>query len=231
MPAIMSPLNHRHLLLLLLLLGLAGLALGAAAWWQWRPDLADLQAVRQVVLEGLNRIPSPLYFLAFVILPACGVPLTFFYLTALPVFGNLSPLTGLVLAWLALALNMVGTHLIARSVFHPVIERLIRHRNLRIPKISPQNEWQIVLAMRVSPMPFALQNYLLALGHSRWRFYLGLSLPIQASIGTAVMLVGESILSGGLGYALLAVFGFLLINLAFQGLRKKLTRDRLEPLQ
>jgi uncharacterized membrane protein YdjX (TVP38/TMEM64 family) len=227
----MSNLSHRHIIILLIILKVGALILGVAAYLYWRPDMEDLNRWREWVVHFLNSIPAPVYFLAFVILPAFGAPLTLFYLTALPVFGTAHPLLGLSLAWLALTLNMIGTHYLARGVFHPAIEWMIRHRNLKIPKLSPRNEWKIVLATRVSPLPFAIQNYLLALGHSRWRFYLGLSLPIQACIGTAVMLVGESILKGGLGYALLAIFVFLIINLALQGLRKKLTTEPIEPVQ
>lgn len=226
----MPNMNHRHILILLVTLKVFVLLIGLAAYLYWRPDVQDLDRAREWLVHFLNTIPAPLYFTAFVILPAFGAPLTLFYLTALPILGNGNPFAGLLLAWLALALNMILTNYLTRGVFHPAIEWLIRHRNLKIPKLSSHNEWKVVLATRVSPLPFAIQNYLLALGHSRWRFYLGLSLPIQASIGTAVMLVGESILRGGLSYALLAIFIFLLINLALQGLRKKLTREQIEPV-
>ena len=48
---------------------------------------------------------------------------------------------------------------------------------------------------------------------------------IQGSIGLAVMLVGESILQGKLAYVLLALFAFLLLNLLFDYIRKRLNRE------
>jgi len=126
---------------------------------------------------------------------------------------------------------MIMTNLLTRSVFHPVIEWFLRNRHIKIPRIQPASEWKIVLAVRISPLPFCIQNYMLALGHSRWKYYLWVSLPIQAGIGTAVMLLGESILTGGISYVFLAIFVFIIINIALQGLRKKLTGDRIGPKQ
>lgn len=187
--------------------------------------LPPLSEVREGIHAFLNAVPGPLYFLAFATLPAVGMPLTFFWLTAIPVLGGWHPVVGIVLAWTAMALNIVLSRVIAGSLFRPVIERLIRNRHLDIPKVRPEGEWQMVLAVRLSPVPFILQNYLLALGRSRWRHYLGLSVLVQAMIGLGVMLVGESILKGGLGYILLAVCLVLVLNLVLQRIRKSVARS------
>ena len=186
---------------------------------QWRPLLAD----------SLQRVPVPLFFCAFVVLPALGVPLTVFYLTAIPVMGTVHPAIGVVFGWLAVSLNMVLTYFLAQGILHPVIERIVRRRGLSVPKLSPENEWKIVLAFRLSPMPFFLQNYVLALGKARWKTYLFISMLIQGAIGMAVMLLGESILTGGLGYVLLAACFFILLNLFSDYIRKRLNRDPAKP--
>lgn len=200
------------------------LAAGAILWayLYYRPELPDPNTAREAAYAFLRSIPTPLYFLAFAILPALGVPLTIFYLTALPVMGATHPAIAILLGWTAVGLNMALTNVLGRSFLHPVIEWVIRHKHLSIPKLKPHNEWRVVLAFRLSPLPFAIQNYVLALGHARWRSYLWLSLLIQGSIGLAVMLVGESILKGGLGYILLALCGFLVLHLVFDYLRKRL---------
>lgn len=203
-------------------IGLGMLAVAAVVViFKYRAELPPLDQLRSQAESFLNTVPPLLYFLAFAILPAIGVPLTIFYLTAIPVLGGVHPVIGILGAWTAVALNMTLTNLLARSVLHPAIEWVIQHRHLSIPKIQPANEWKVVLATRLSPIPFALQNYLLALGHARWRNFLGLSMLVQGAIGLAMMLVGESILSGGLGYILLALFGFLLLNLLADYLRKR----------
>lgn len=186
-------------------------------------SVGTLETLRSSAYAFLGTIPPLWYFVALVLLPAAGVPLTLFYLTALPVLGSQSTLLGLMLVWVALAVNMTLAHLLSRGLFHPLISWAIRHRGLRIPKIQPVNEWQLVFAVRLSPIPFALQNYLLALGHARWRTYLWASLPIQAGIGTAVMLLGESILSGGLGFVLVALSALLIMQLVARKLRARIT--------
>ncbi len=213
--------SHRKIAIISAI-GLVTLAIVAGVLvFKYRAELPQPDQLRYQVESFLNAVPPLLYFVAFALLPAIGFPLTLFYLTAIPVLGGTHPMIAILLAWTAVSLNMILTNLLARSVLHPAIEWVIRHRHLSIPKIQPTNEWKIVLATRLSPVPFALQNYLLALGHARWRNYLGLSMLVQGSIGLAMMLVGESILSGGLGYILLALFAFLLLNLLADYLRKR----------
>ncbi|MEX0326081.1 MAG: TVP38/TMEM64 family protein [Puniceicoccaceae bacterium] len=207
-----------------LLIAILALAAGYVLWAN-RDNLPPVEEMRSHLLAFLESIPEPLYFLAFLILPAMGVPLTLFYLTAIPVMGDGQPAVAIGLAWTALALNMVLCYVLGRWLLHPVIEWIVRHRNLTIPKLTPGNEWKVVLAVRLSPIPYAPQNYILALGHARWRTYLWMSLLIQGSIGLAVMLVGESVLTGGLGYILLALFGLLVLNLIIDFIRKRLTRE------
>lgn len=210
-----------------ILVGLLVAAAGTA--WLWNTYSHHLPApaeVRPWINQTLQTVPVPLYFAAFAILPACGVPLTFFYLTAIAVLGGGNPVIGVSLGILAVALNMILTRLVSRGVLHPVIERMIRSRNLSIPRLQPQNEVKIVLALRLSPIPFALQNYVLALGHAGWKTYLGISLVIQGAIGTAVMLVGESVLTGGLGYILLALSAFIALHLILDRIRRRLNHGR-----
>ena len=207
-------------------LAVAAVGAGVYAFREAIFPLPPIGELRETTLALLRSIPIPVYFVAFVVLPAAGAPLTFFYLTALPVMGQESTVLGLAAAFAALALNMVICYLLARGFFHPLIEWVIRHRHLRVPKIKPENELQLVLAARLSPAPFALQNYLLALGHARWKFYLFLSFPIQAGIGLAMMLFGESVFEGGLAYALfgafLLVLALLILRLVRQRFRKRL---------
>ena len=222
---------QRNLIIAGLAAGVLSAAILAWLWYHYRESLPPVDELRDRLMALLQTIPAPLYFIAFVILPAVGVPLTAFYLTAMPILGRNHPLLGILLTLVALVLNMVLTHFLARGILHPVIERIIRRRGLAIPRLKPHNEWRIVLAMRLSPLPWALQNYILSLGHARWITYLWASMIIQGAVGIAVMLVGTSILTGGLGYILLALCGLLVLQLVLDTLRKRLTRDRSQPLQ
>jgi len=222
--------KHRRLLLGASVAALVIVGLCALLYFRYGTQLPPLGELRIRLLEFLQSIPPPLYFMAFAILPAFGAPLTLFYLTAMPVLGQIHPVVGIFWAWLALTINMILSYWMAKGILHPVIEWMLQYRHLKIPKIRPENEIQIVLAIRLSPLPFPVQNYLLALGHARWRSYLGLSLPIQGSIGIAMMFLGESILHGKVGYVLLAVFAILVITLLIKALRKRLNRAPIESI-
>jgi uncharacterized membrane protein YdjX (TVP38/TMEM64 family) len=222
----MSKPSHRQLVVAAVVAAVAVAFVAVVILYLFRDQIPPIGELRTELQLFLASIPAPLYFIAFVILPAFGVPLSLFYLTALAVLGSENIFVGLAIGLLAVALNMIFTNLITRGFLHPVIEWVIRHRHLSIPKIKPENEWKLVTALRVSPIPFALQNYLLALGHCRWRYYLGLSIIVQGSIGITIMMVGESILKGGLGYILLAIFAFLMLNLIIDHFRKRLGKDR-----
>ena len=221
----MEKLNRRQILTAACLVIAVSAIVFALLAYQYREQLPPLNEIRPMLEDLLGRIPPVYYFLAFAILPALGVPLSIFYFTAIPVLGTAHPAIGILLGWIAVALNMAISNILARSLLHPAIEWIIRHRDLKIPKIKPENEWKIVLAVRLSPAPFFMQNYLLALGHASWKYYLGISMLVQGSIGMAVMLLGESILRGGLGYVLLAICAFLILNLLFDYIRKRLNRE------
>ncbi|MGC9451081.1 MAG: hypothetical protein ACP5I4_06490, partial [Oceanipulchritudo sp.] len=79
--------------LILAALGACVLAAGGALWayLHFRPEIPDPQALREAAYGFLRSIPTPVYFLAFAILPAFGIPLSVFYLTALPVMGQTHP--------------------------------------------------------------------------------------------------------------------------------------------
>lgn len=205
-------------------------ACAAAALWWLLPLLPPPVEWRPLLLDVLQQIPPLAYFFAFALLPAGGVPLTLFYLTALPILGPHSTLQGLLLAYLALALNIAFTGALTHSLLRPLITGLIANRGWQIPTLNPASEWQVVLAFRLSPMPFVFQNYCLALGRSRWRYYLLLSLFVQATIGTGMMLVGESLFSGNFGLILIAIFIILLVSLIGRFLRKRINKVPSAPI-
>lgn len=209
------------------LLGCLCLAIGMAVIWiQFGTQIREfLPEARHWAQEAIRTIPPYLYWIAFVVLPMLGAPLTLFYLTAIPVFGDGNIFLGLAGAWSAVLVNMLLSYYVSIGIFHPLIEKIIQFKGLKIPKIEPAKEWKIVLTCRISPLPFQIQNYLLALGHSRLRFYLWFSLPIQAAIGSGMMLVGKSLFSGGLSIALLGLFLIMLFSLLTPIIRKKLKRD------
>lgn len=219
-----TPHQRRYLTIAAVLLLLAACS-GAYILYAWRDQLPSIAQLRDAILAFLQLIPPPLYFIAFIILPTFAVPLSAFYLTAIPVMGGWHPAIAVVCAWLALLGNLTFTRLIAAGWLRPWVESMLARRNRTIPTWDPTNEWQVVLAFRLSPLPWILQNYLLTMGRARWKTYLWMSWPIQCAIGLAMMLVGQSVLQGGLGYAMVAIAAFIIVHLLVKRIRRQLSKS------
>ncbi len=184
---------------------------------EWDIDPGKLlEEAREFILRLLVAIHPVVYFLAFALLPALGFPITFFYLTAAAVYGG-TP-AALPLAWLAIAINIAFGYWMASSLMNPVVRRLIRYRGYEIPKPDPDNHGAVVVVTRLSPLPFALQNWALGVARLPFGVYLAYSVPVQAAMGTGMILLGDSLLHGGVSLALLGLFllalFFLFVRLA-----------------
>ncbi len=192
-------------------------------------DLAGFaRTFRAFALGFLEEIHPVIYFIAFALTPALGVPISLFYLTAATVFGSTVDgiLWSVLLAWLALAVNIAFGYWLASSFMNPVITRILNARGQKIPKALPENEGKVIVICRLSPLPFAFQNWTLGVARFQFVRYMAYSWPIQAALGTGVILVGESFFRGGTG---IAIFGLFLICLFL--LLARMGRKQLGALQ
>jgi len=197
---------------------------GAIGYWAWQrfgapPPGEMLAQGRELALDWLQSIPLPVYILAFAMLPSVGFPLSLFYLTVGAVCGHLG--WGLALAWSCLASNMALAYWLARGVAHPLIERFIAVRGIRIPKITPRNQRKVTVLVRLSPLPFALQNFTLALGHVAFPLYMVWSFVVKAAIGTGVIVFGQSLLQGRFKMAFAGIFAVVGVMLLFSWWRRR----------
>ena len=160
----------------------------------------------------LQQIPRWLFVLTFIILPALGVPLSMFYLSVGGTFGGLAP--ALVAAVLCMAANMALSYALA-SVFVGPIRRLVLRRGYRVPELNGDGQWKVVMAVRASPLPWLMQSWLLTLGGARFSTYMLVGAPVQSLVAAALVVIGDSLLSGRGGWlaigllAALFVFGAL----------------------
>lgn len=209
-PSDMTANRKRSPTLIVLCLAAAGiLVAGGWSFMVWGGELRELAGeARSVAVEFLGAIHPFPYFLAFALTPALGMPVSLFYLTAGPVLSGAGDglLAPVLLAWLALGINIAFGYWLASSFMNPAISAFLRSRGHRIPRASPDNEGTLILVCRLSPLPFALQNWVLGVARFRFVRYMAYSLPIQAGIGTGMILVGDSLLRGGPGMAVIGVF-------------------------
>lgn len=185
--------------------------------------LGSIKAVQSWTLDMLQRIHPAVYILAFLTLPGFGFPLTLFYITVAAVMGG--PVQGLLTAWVCVSLNLVASHWLARGMLHPVVERLLKFRGYSVPRVPGDRMWKINLAVRFSPTPYAVQNFGLALADVPLSVFLACGVPAQIVIGSGMILVGESLFTGGVKYAFLGIFLVLLAMIVVQTLRARYRKD------
>lgn len=210
----------------LAIVGLAAVILAAAAWAYlvWGDELRQLaDESRALAVRFLERIHPLPYFLAFALTPALGVPVSLFYLTCGTVLAgsNAGIVGAIALAWLAIAINLGFGYWLASSLMNPPIAKLLRARGYEIPVAAPENEGTVILICRLSPLPFALQNWVLGVARFRFGRYLVYSWPLQAGIGSGMILVGDSLLRGGTGAAITGAFVVCVFILLARIVRKR----------
>jgi uncharacterized membrane protein YdjX (TVP38/TMEM64 family) len=210
----------------LLKLAAAGLILLVAAVLVLRG--LDLKLLLQQGL-GLIRNAGPVaFFTGMAVLPAVGVPLSAFSLTAGSVFGvslGMGPVIALSLA--AITVNMVLTHVLARRALRPLLEKLFTRLGYRLPQAGAEDAFDLIVLFRVTPgVPFPVQNYLLGLAEVPLGQYLLVSCLISWPINTAFILFGDAMLHGKGRVALISLGLILALMAATQLVRKHYGKKR-----
>lgn len=187
------PRNSRALLLKL---GLAVAVLGVGAVLVLRG--VDVKGLVQTGLDVLRGAGPLAFFGAMAVLPAVGVPLSPFALTAGSAFGPVLGMPGVVACALAaVCANIAGSYWLASRAFRPLLERVVTRLGYRLPQVEAGDAADLIILLRVTPgMPFPVQNYLLGLARVPFGKYLLLSCALQGAVNAALVVFGEALLSG-----------------------------------
>jgi uncharacterized membrane protein YdjX (TVP38/TMEM64 family) len=213
--------NRPSPLKLIVLLVLAVAGAGAGFWWLKIHDFN----VRVSIDEGINLLRSagPLaFFTAMAVLPAGGMPISFFNLAAGTAFADRLGMGGvLAAAGLAIALNQALTYWLARYALRPWLEQMIARTKYRIPVVADAEHAEITLLVRITPgPPFFLQNYLLGLAGVRFGTYLWISWLITFIYSAGIIVFGDAILHGKGKVAFLGLSLIVAVALGVHLLRK-----------
>ena len=183
-------------------------------------ELKTLAVSGMQSLQGwLLEIPLPLYIAAFIILPAIGTPVTIFYLTVSAVAGSL--LGGLLVAWFCVAGNCAFCYWLSAGFGREFIRKRVESKGLEMPQVTIENHVAVTIMLRLSPLPFVLQNYGLALGGVPFRSYMIWSLLTQGALSAGVIIVGASLFEGNFKYALFGLFIFFAAMVAVSWWRRR----------
>jgi len=166
--------------------------------------------VRARVNEGMSLIETAgpvAFFLAMALLPAAGVPMMVFLLTAGPAFGRGlgSPMV-FALSLLAVGVNFTFSYWLARGAFKPLLSKLFVKLGYKMPQAEAEDAVDLVIICRVTPgIPFCVQNYLCGLANIPFRKYLLVSCVIVFPLSSAFILFGDALLQGRGKVALIAL--------------------------
>jgi uncharacterized membrane protein YdjX (TVP38/TMEM64 family) len=124
---------------------------------------------------------------------------------------------------ITLPLHLLVSFFLGHSVLRPRLERLLEKQNYTLPEI-PQTRVLpfLVLFVGIPSLPYAVKNYLLALADIPFRYYFGVSLPVNVLLSVPVIGLGEAAAETNTWLLLLFAAILLLGYLVFVLLKKKL---------
>jgi uncharacterized membrane protein YdjX (TVP38/TMEM64 family) len=194
-----------------------------------------LVAAAVLLLRGLNarayfdqgmaviRGASPLaFFTGMAFLPAAGVPVLAFILSAGPIWGErLGMPTVVLFSLLAVTVNFTLTYFLARRALRPLLTRLFDRLGYRLPQVEAGDATDLVVIVRVTQgIPYCVQNYLLGLAEVPFGKYFLWTAVLSLPQNAAAVMFGDALLHGK-GRTLFMVGGFIVALLALTHLLRR----------
>lgn len=183
----------------------------------------DLMGLVQQGLALIRTTGPTSFFLAMALLPALGVPLSFFCLTAGSVFGpQLGMPVVMTLSLAAIATNIALSYLLATRALRPLLESLLSRLGYQMPRVASGDATDLIVLLRVTPgLPFPVQNYLLGLAAVPFTRYLLVSCLIAFPLNAAIIFFGEALLQGKGRTALLGLLLLLALMAVIHMVRRR----------
>jgi uncharacterized membrane protein YdjX (TVP38/TMEM64 family) len=147
------------------------------------------------------------FFIAMALLPAVGMPATFFTLSAGSAFGPELGMAGVVAAGVAAtAANIALTYWLARGLFRQWLEQLLERLGYKMPEVESADVTDLIIILRTTPgIPLCVQNYLLGLADAPVGRYLAVSYAIALPTTAAYLWFGDALRHGKGARILLAL--------------------------
>lgn len=182
----------------------------------------DLKALMEQGLALVRGAGPVAFYLALALLPAVGVPVSLFSLSAGSLFGDqlgMPLVIGFALA--AVTFNIVFTYFLARRALRPVLAKLVARLGYKLPQAEAGDAADLIVLIRVTPgVPFFAQNYLLGLAEVPFGKYLVISCAIQWTFNAAFILFGDALLHGKGKVALVSLCLLMALSAATHLVRK-----------
>jgi len=199
-----------------------------------------LVVIAAFLLRGLNlrsyfnqsmaliRSASPLaFFVGLALLPAVGVPVLAFILSAGPVWGERLGMGHVVLyCLLAVTVNFVLTYILARWALRPLLSKLVVRLGYQLPRAEAGDATDLIVIMRVTQgIPYCVQNYLLGLAEVPFGKYFLLTALLSLPQNAGAVLFGDALMHGR-GRTILMIGGLLVALVAVSHLVRRHYKSR-----
>jgi len=207
-------------------IGVVLLVLAVGAFFVLRG--VNLRELFERAMEHIRTAGPTVFFTAMALLPALGVPVSPFTLTAGSAFGERLGMPIVVaLSLLALTINMVFSYALARRALRPVLEWLVKKLGYGLPDVEKGDLTNLTIILRVTPgTPFFIQNYLLGLAGVPFWTYVMISCIVIWIYTAAFVLFGDALLQGKGKMAFIAFGLFVAAVVLTQWLRKRYTKKK-----
>jgi uncharacterized membrane protein YdjX (TVP38/TMEM64 family) len=185
----------------------------------------ELGPLKDRVMATIRDAGPGVFFLAMLLLPAAGVPMLAFTIPAGEAFAPQLGLGGvLALTLTILAVNLALIYWLARYALRPVLTGLMKRYGYGVPRVTPANALAVILVVRLTGAPYAVQGYILGLAETPFRIYMVASWLCVLPWAAGAVVLGQGIMNGnfklvGIGLAVLAI-----AVVAVQLLRKKFAK-------
>ncbi len=185
----------------------------------------DLVGVKDRGLATIRAAGPIAFFMAMLLLPAAGAPLLAFTIPAGELFAPQLGLAGvLALTLVILALNLALIYWLARFALRPVLTGLMKRYGYSVPRVTEKNALAVILVVRLTGSPYAVQGYILGLAEVPFRIYMIASWLCVLPWAAGAVVLGQGIMNGnfklvGAGLAVLAI-----AVVSVQLLRKKFAK-------
>lgn len=169
--------------------------------WALPPEARSLLRSHAEDTAAWVRAMGPLWFFsAFALLTAFGFPVTFFALSAGPLYASvLGTPTVITLAAVCMAASMTITYLLARYALRPWVSHFLAYLGYAIPEIPPQRRRWFVFLVRVTPgPPYVMQSALLGIANVPFRIYFPISFSVCTVNVVLLILFGAALAKGSL---------------------------------
>jgi len=148
---------------------------------------------------ALIRSASPLvFFICMALLPALGVPVLAFILSAGPLWAEKLGMGQVILfSLLALTVNFTLTYFLARWALRPLLTKLVTRLGYKLPRAEEGDATGLIVIMRVTQgIPYCVQNYLLGLAEVPFGKYFRWTALLSLPQNVAAILFGEALING-----------------------------------